>query len=103
MVVRVHLGAPASNEESVRKAPEPFSLLALPCCCGRLAQPVEHLVYTERVRGSSPLPPTLTWLLTEEGLSPLHAAARQPRRPGRFRLEPRDPALVPMRVSRWCL
>jgi hypothetical protein len=25
---------------------------------GRLAQLVEHLVYTERVSGSSPLPPT---------------------------------------------
>ena len=27
--------------------------------CGRLAQLVEHLVYTERVIGSSPLPPTI--------------------------------------------
>ena len=26
---------------------------------GRLAQLVEHLVYTERVIGSSPLPPTI--------------------------------------------
>ena len=26
---------------------------------GRLAQLVEHLVYTERVSGSSPLPPTI--------------------------------------------
>ena len=26
---------------------------------GRLAQLVEHLVYTERVSGSSPLPPTM--------------------------------------------
>lgn len=27
--------------------------------CGRLAQSVEHLVYTERVGGSSPSPPTI--------------------------------------------
>ncbi len=27
---------------------------------GRLAQLVEHLVYTERVSGSSPLSPTMT-------------------------------------------
>ena len=26
---------------------------------GRLAQLVEHLVYTERVSGSNPLPPTI--------------------------------------------
>ena len=29
---------------------------------GRLAQLVEHLVYTERVIGSSPLPPTIKCL-----------------------------------------
>ena len=29
-----------------------------PAYLGRLAQLVEHLVYTERVIGSSPLPPT---------------------------------------------
>ena len=28
---------------------------------GRLAQLVEHLVYTERVIGSSPLPPTIKY------------------------------------------
>ena len=28
-------------------------------CDGRLAQLVEHLVYTERVSGSNPLPPTI--------------------------------------------
>ncbi len=26
---------------------------------GRLAQLVEHLVYTEKVKGSNPLPPTI--------------------------------------------
>ena len=31
-----------------------------PAICGRLAQLVEHLVYTERVGGSSPSPPTIT-------------------------------------------
>ena len=30
-----------------------------PQALGRLAQLVEHLVYTERVSGSSPLPPTM--------------------------------------------
>ena len=32
---------------------------------GRLAQLVEHLVYTERVSGSSPLPPTIFPILDQ--------------------------------------
>ena len=35
---------------------------------GRLAQLVEHLVYTERVSGSSPLPPTIQNLKSIRGI-----------------------------------
>jgi hypothetical protein len=34
-------------------------MLCIPFAKGRLAQLVEHLVYTERVSGSSPLAPTM--------------------------------------------
>ena len=42
---RGRLAIPARVKQKLRK--------------GRLAQLVEHLVYTERVSGSSPLPPTI--------------------------------------------
>ena len=44
---------------------------AIPGCIGRLAQLVEHLVYTERVGGSSPSPPTIA------AISASSAALRQ--------------------------
>ena len=53
VVVRVHSGAPTHDVRRSRQADTHVAWLS-----GRLAQPEEHLVYTERVRGSSPLPPT---------------------------------------------
>src|SRR5690242_21353223 len=60
VVVRVHSGAPDTLEcDGMRLwRPRRYVSRSRGFVRGRLAQPEEHLVYTERVRGSSPLPPT---------------------------------------------
>src|SRR4030088_2631319 len=50
--------ATADFDPAVPGAPLPNRGILLDLPAGRLAQLVEHLVYTERVGGSSPSPPT---------------------------------------------
>jgi hypothetical protein len=54
VVVRVHSGAPAEGRGRAWAVPRTSR-----CFQGRLAQPAERLVYTEKVGGSSPSPPTI--------------------------------------------